>query len=212
MRRLPPGTQRALAVFLLVLPFLLVLAGGLWAYAAIERQRVELAAVEAEIAMRKARIATREDLLAELRLLERTSELETLLVQADTAPLAQADLQGQLTSTIEGAGGTLGSIQALPPEAVEGFVRLPLRVQFEADMNALREILHAIETMEPVFIVERLQANPDLGMGEGLGNAGGLKVSVVAEVAGFGKGFGIDADGKTDLDANAGTSTAPGRL
>ena len=198
MRGVSPGLRQALAVLLLALPFLLALAGGLWAYALIERQRADLAAVEAGVRDQEARLATQEQIMAELRLMERSSELETLLAQADTAPLAQADLQGQLTSTIEGAGGTLGSIQALPPEAVEGFVRLPLRVQFEADMGALREILHTIETMEPVFVVERLQANPDQGLGLA-GGEDGLKVSVIAEVAAFGKGFGVEAGAEAAL-------------
>ena len=180
MNRLPAGARRALAIAIFLLPFVLVAAGGVAAYAYIERQRAELARAEADVARFDERLAVRERVLSELRLLERSDETASLLVEADTAALAQADLQGRLSALIANAGGQIDSIQTLAPSAVDGFVRLPLRIVFEADMEGLREALHTIETMEPVFVVESLSADPMTADADA-----GLRVQVSAEVAAF---------------------------
>ncbi len=180
MSRPPAGARRALAILIFLLPFVLVLAGGVGAYAYIERQRADLAQAETDIGHFDKRLAVRERILDELRLLERSNATASLLVEAETAALAQADLQGRLSELIADAGGQLDSIQTLTPGAVDGFVRLPLRVVFEADMEGLRQALHTIETMEPVFVVESLSADPMTAEADA-----GLRVRVSAEVAAF---------------------------
>ncbi|MEZ5845442.1 MAG: type II secretion system protein GspM [Geminicoccaceae bacterium] len=148
------GNSRTIVAGLL----LLALLGALvwFPYDRITRQKAELETIEQRIAGLEQRISTREDLLAEVRLLERTSPLAALLLHGDTAALAGAELQGALTGIVESAGGTISQTQVLQGRDADPFVQIGARIDFIVSMTGLREILHKVESNEPVMIIDRI--------------------------------------------------------
>ncbi|MEZ5823861.1 MAG: type II secretion system protein GspM [Geminicoccaceae bacterium] len=101
-------------------------------------------------------ISTREDLLAEVRLLERTSPLAALLLHGDTAALAGAELQGRTDGHRRGRRRCDQPDQVLPGRDADPFVQIGSRIDFTVSMTGLRDILHAIESNEPVMIIDRI--------------------------------------------------------
>jgi len=148
--------RRLLALALLLVPVGLLGLGVWWPIARIEAQKAELAALEARIERLEARLSTREQLLAEIRLLERRGDAGAMLLEAAAPALAGAELQGLVSDIVEGLGGAINSIEILEPESTPPFERIAVRAEFAASMTALRAILHDIETGEPVMTIDRI--------------------------------------------------------
>lgn len=157
MRRLPAGLRRVVALALLAL---LVLGVGLLAWAPVRwiaAQDRELALVEARIAELRGRIAEREQLLAEQRLLEAALADASLFVRAATPALAAAALQGHVDAAIREHGGEVRTVQVLEPTDAPPFVEVGLRLTLVAELGSLVGLLHAIETSRPLLLVRSLQ-------------------------------------------------------
>ena len=162
---------------------MLVLVGGLvWVpYRLLGDQAAAQEQVEQHITALEQRISTREQLLAEVRLLERTSPIARLLLPGDTAALAGAGLQGVLTSLVEEAAGVVSQSQVLPTKNAEPFVQVGARVDFTVSMAGLREILHKVESHEPIMLIDRLSLAAERGDNATLGEF----VHVSLEIAAF---------------------------
>jgi len=85
----------------------------------------------------------------------------------DTAPgLGAAEMQGVVQKLVSSAGATLRSSRTLPHTLEEGFSRLGVELELIASAAALAALLHAMETAEPVILVDRLAVQvPENGAG-----------------------------------------------
>ena len=169
MRRLGPGSRRFIALALLLLP---VLASALLVVVPIreaERQALAQGELEAHIARLEERLGTREQVLAELRQLERLAELDPRLMQAETPAVAGATLAGNLGRFLEEVGGLVDTTQVLEPVLDPPLLRIGVRLRGAVDLEGLRAFLHLIESAEPVLTVERLAVrSEDLAATSGL--------------------------------------------
>lgn len=156
IERVPAAARRPLAIALLVLLVGLV-AGTAWLpFWLIGREREELTTLEAEIRSLTARLPLRDQLLAEAEALERSTDLERVLMRGETAAVAAAELQGQLTALAAASGLTVSSVQSVEPTADGPFTRVGLRFTLAGDIVALRDLLYGIETGTPSLVVDEL--------------------------------------------------------
>lgn len=154
--RLSPRHRRWLALAILAA---LIAAVGLLAWlpvALLQRQDAAALAVERRIAELSARLPAREQLLAEQRRLERTLDVEQALLHGSTPAVAAAQLQGELSALAAAMGGEVTTVQILEPEAAPPFVRIGLRLSLAGDTATVRDFLHAVETRDPVLIVQAM--------------------------------------------------------
>jgi Type II secretion system (T2SS), protein M subtype b len=151
--RLPARQRQLVAVGVLVL-VLALLAGLVWLpIAYLERQGAALAAGQGRVEELRARIPVRDDLLARLRELEQSGNLEEALLAGSTPAVAAAQLQGDLSSLVAAMGGEVVTVQILEAEETPPFVRVGLRLTMTGDTATMRDLLYAIETRNPVLIV-----------------------------------------------------------
>ncbi len=81
----------------------------------------------------------------------------------DTEALASADFQKFIKSAISQAGGQLTSTQVLPRTTDNGFNRVTVKVRMSCDIEALRSILHEIESSGQIMIVDQMDIRPVRG-------------------------------------------------
>ena len=184
MIRLPSWLRRGLAVLLLVLVlggigYLLALP-----FSILAAQEATLAQLARRAGDLEQRLSTRDQLLAEQRLLERASEADQTLIQADTPALAAALLQRELSALVAQGGGSLESVQALAPVETPPFVRIPVRISFTGSVEGLRSFLYAVEQHAPVLLVDELQVAETYLYGEEDG-VERRALATVASVSGF---------------------------
>jgi hypothetical protein len=86
--------------------------------------------------------------------------LEGELVAGATDALAAAALVELVVATVEGNGGKVASVLTLPAEADGTLLRVPVRVELNADIAVLRDVLYALESGRPVVLVDRLEVRP----------------------------------------------------
>jgi hypothetical protein len=80
--------------------------------------------------------------------------------------LRVAEMQGAAQKMAAAAGATLRSSRTLPQTAEEGFNSLGVELDLAASPSALAGLLHAIETAEPMILVDRLAVQvPENGAG-----------------------------------------------
>lgn len=190
MARLSPGTRRLLAVALLFVP---LIASALLVAVPVqigERHTAALANLEEHIGRLEQRLVTREQVLAEVRQLERMTEVDPRLMNADTVGVAGAALAGQLADQLQAAGGWLESTQVLEPVLDPPLMRIAVRLRGEIDLAGLRSLLYRIENAEPVLTVERIALrNNDIGDRSG-------QVLLELTVVGYGRaGLNVTSEG-----------------
>ena len=113
------------------------------------------------------RIVTREQVLAELRQLERQTEGDRRLLRAETPSVGGAALAGLLTEFFEHSGGRLERTQVLEPVVEDLVMRIGVQLRGTMEIGGLRSLLHRIETHEPLLTVERIAIQGlDLGSAE----------------------------------------------
>jgi hypothetical protein len=138
----------AAAVFgLLVVPPLV--SGYRAAVAKVAQYRDAIAGYE--------RMAAREaGLRRSIEAVRREGRIEGMLLPAGSDSGAQAAIQARIQSAAGAADADLISVEALPALAVEGFQRIGMRVQFQADVAALRAVLHALEQGQPAMVLDNV--------------------------------------------------------
>lgn len=85
----------------------------------------------------------------------------------DAVPgLRAAEMQGAAQKAVSSAGATLRSSRTLPQALEEGFNSLGVELDLVASTTALAALLHAVETAEPIILVDRLAIRvPENGAG-----------------------------------------------
>lgn len=71
--------------------------------------------------------------------------------------LVAADLQQRVKSLVEGSGGDLLSVQALPVIEEGGVVRVTVGVTSQGNMIALQKTLYGLESQVPLLFVDNLE-------------------------------------------------------
>ncbi len=119
-------------------------------YDATIAERAELVNRYRRLAAARPALAKR---LAELGTLERAS---TGFLKGGNEALIGAELQNRLKGVVESSGGKLTSVQVLPGKDENGFRRITIRARLTATVEALRKVLHAVETAPPVLWVDNV--------------------------------------------------------
>jgi len=84
-------------------------------------------------------------------------------LEGTTPALASADLQKQLGEIIKEAGGQVTSTQVLTTKPEGAFTKVAVRVRFSISTPSLREILHGIESSQPLLLIEKLSIRATRG-------------------------------------------------
>lgn len=77
----------------------------------------------------------------------------------ETAALAIAEMQKKIKQAVQDAGGQMTSTQALPQQEFEGLTKIVVKVRLSGSMEAIRNILYAIETAKPYMVVAKIDIN-----------------------------------------------------
>lgn len=201
MAGLGPGMRRFVAVALLLLPLVVSVLLVVVPMRQAERQAAALEALEAHIARLEERLVTREQVLAELRQLERLAERDPRLMQAETAAVAGATLAGNLGDFLQEAGGLVDTTQVLEPVLDPPLQRIGVRLRGAVDLEGLRSLLHMIESAEPLMTVERLAVHSE----DITANSGLVLTDII--VVGYTR---AGTDGATGGERTAASAADPG--
>jgi general secretion pathway protein M len=101
----------------------------------------------------------RPELSARLEELEERAAKAGGYLKGPSDALAAAELQDQVRTIIERAGGNMRSTQILPASAIDPTVplrRAGLRIQLGIDIDGLQKVLYEVETGEPYLFVDQL--------------------------------------------------------
>jgi len=146
----------ALALLLLVGGVLILLVDqalvGRYRYYrnALEQYQGQLAQLE--------RIATTEEPVR--RLIAKVQQDRNVTAQylpQSVPALAAAELQQRLKALIEAAGGTLQSIQALPPVEEAGAIKVTISAVMNGDVGGLQKVLYDLESQTPLLFRDNLE-------------------------------------------------------
>ena len=159
LRRASP-LSRTLAVALLGAVLLagygLVVAPVIAAY-----REVGLAIEQSQLLLERYRGLARQtpELSARLAELEERAAKAGGYLKGPSDALAAAELQDQVRTIIERAGGNMRSTQILPANAVDSsvpFRRAGLRIQLGIDIEGLQKVLYEVEAGQPYLFVDQL--------------------------------------------------------
>jgi general secretion pathway protein M len=71
--------------------------------------------------------------------------------------LAAADLQQRVKNLVEGSGGSLLSVQALPAIEEGGMVRVAVSITLQSNIDSLQKTLHTLESQVPLLFVDNVE-------------------------------------------------------
>ena len=153
---LDPRRSRQLAAGLLALAAIVVLAllalPTWYAYSRYDRELAD----RREKVERFGRIAgTRSDVARQLEAM-RAQDTRKFFLRSGAAALSVAEAQEIIRGIVESSGGRLITMQALPAKEEGRYRQVSAQVQLAANIQALRRILHAVETHVPLLFVENL--------------------------------------------------------
>ena len=94
----------------------------------------------------RATSATRPALEKDLHALEARAASLPGLAQGDSPALAAAQIQNDLRSIIDAAGGTIHSSQSLPPKQSGTYEDVPLSYSLAIPLDKIEDVLYAVET------------------------------------------------------------------
>jgi hypothetical protein len=113
-------------------------------------QSRELLARYMGVAAAKAQLETK---LEELR---RAQSAAGRFLEGGSVQLVAAQLQNTVKTLIEANGATLQSIQVLPATDQDDFPKVIIRVNMNADTEALQKIFYALEAADPYLFLDNI--------------------------------------------------------
>jgi Type II secretion system (T2SS), protein M subtype b len=116
-------------------------------------QRHDIEAAKQRIETVQARLQRLPELRRQYSALSANAASTPGLLTANSAVLAQAQLQSEMASIIAANGGTMTSAQILPPEKVRGFDKVAIRYDLTLPLSRLSNLLYAVETHAPYFFI-----------------------------------------------------------
>jgi len=166
---LAPNTSKLIAVALLLaaaaLGYLLIFAPLMDLYAAREG-RIALLATRAS----RIGVVSSEDtpgLKKRLADLRSRPGAATPFWPGATDAVAAAGLQERVKTLLEREGAVIESTEVLPPATDGGLRKIALKVRFAGEIDQLERVIHAVETMSPSLVVDRLAVRSLDTPGEG---------------------------------------------
>lgn len=160
---LSPLRQRLLALALLAVCvglLVLLVVQPIWSAASLHAERVAM--LQRQVRTMQGLVEAQPRFEAAVAALAGDVRIQGLTIAAESAAVAGAQLQGQITQILAGAPATLASAQLLPEERVGALTRVRLQLVAEADMHGLVQMLHAIGGARPLLRIETLAVrDPD---------------------------------------------------
>lgn len=101
--------------------------------------------------------ASREPIQQLIAQIQQDHHAATQYLPQSAPALAAADLQQRVRAVVEAAGGTLQSIQSLPPVEEGNAVKVTVRASMTSQVDSLPRILHGLESQLPLLFVDNLQ-------------------------------------------------------
>lgn len=123
-------------------------------------QLQEQIAAERSLLGRFAAVAAQQGEIGGLEQASRAAGESAAYLKGDTEALKAASLQSVLSDLANGARVRLSSTRALGQRERNDVRLIGVRVQFKADVEQLRILLHRIEVNRPFLFVEALQVQP----------------------------------------------------
>lgn len=129
----------------------LIVAVPVWA--AFSAQNGEIADSLRQLGQYRAEIAARPALEAELRALNEKGASVPGVVEGESTPLAQAKLQSEIKALIEANGGSVRSMQILPPAKQGGFEIVSVQCDLSIPQTRLKALAYAVAAHAPYLFV-----------------------------------------------------------
>jgi general secretion pathway protein M len=95
----------------------------------------------------------------------KAKDTKKFFLKGATAALAGADLQEMARTVIESNNGKLLSSQLLPHKDENGYRQVNATIQMTANIQNLRQVLHAIEGREPYLFLDNLTVRAQVPSG-----------------------------------------------
>lgn len=102
-------------------------------------------------------LATRDQLEAQIQRVRQDNSVDAYYLPATSATLAASELQQRVRVAVESNGGNLISTQVLPATEEENFTRVAIRVQMVGDTPTLQQVLHQLESGQPLLFIDDVQ-------------------------------------------------------
>jgi general secretion pathway protein M len=160
LQRLSPPQARALAIFVLVAAVALVLATLLAPVMMLHKHYDDAIETWTTRLSTYRRVAAQAPALRSALDAMRTKDARRFYLRNTAPNLAGAELQELVKSTIEQAGGRITTSQSPAPREDGSFRQIVANVQFFATTPNLQRILHALETKEPLLVVDNITIRP----------------------------------------------------
>lgn len=144
----------------------------------VETRRAKLAILERQAALR-------DRLKGEQARSTAESKAAPALLAGGTFGLASAALQKQLVEGAQAANLAVRSIQALEPSADGDFSIVPVRVVVKGTTVGLQQLLHGLETGEPMLFVDELNVKPERSAPSEGPPTGPVELTVELRVSGY---------------------------
>lgn len=158
--RLSPGQRRALALALFVAAVALVFAALLAPLWLLHRHYDEAIESWSQRLATYKRVAAQAPELRHALDAMRARDGRRFFLRNTAANLAGAELQEIVKAAIEGNGGRITTSQSPAPRDDAGFRQIVASVQFFANVPNLQKILGALETREPLLVVDGITIRP----------------------------------------------------
>ena len=152
---LSQGIQRILAVALLALLLALIwraVGRPVWQQWTLGAQQIE--ELRSTIGRLRAMASSRDQYAEALVEIRSNSGVDAALMKSASVTLAAAQLQQDVKSLVESAGGSVVSSQ--PKDAPDDgpFARVQLDVRMLVSIAALQQVMHALESQLPIVIID----------------------------------------------------------
>jgi uncharacterized protein YfcZ (UPF0381/DUF406 family) len=152
---LSPLVSRLLAVFLLIAPIGLAYSFVIEPLLEAHRAYGKSIARDHDLIERYGRIgATREHLERHLAELRKRARSTGGYLEAKSATLAAAQLQNRVKRIVSQNGGSIQSLQTLPPQNERDIERVTIRIQMTARIEQLQKIFHTFENWQTHVFVD----------------------------------------------------------
>lgn len=157
MRDLPPWVSRVAALSLVVAAVLAVYILAVEPLVSAYQETDDAIRQTNENLLRYEQISRSFPVLKEqLEELAQRQGRSGVYLSGDTDALAAAQLQADVSSTIQKHDGQLRSVQILPVASDGDFKRVSVRVQLTATLSALTRILYSLEGRRPFVFIDNL--------------------------------------------------------
>lgn len=107
---------------------------------------------------------------------------DDLLLAGSSDTVAAAALQTALKALVEQGGAKLSSAEVLPPDTVDRFRKVGIRVSFSGDLSLVSSVLGGIESSHPVIFLDNLDIR---NAGKASGDDADQSLTVAIDVFGL---------------------------